>query len=290
LARSFGEAPRQAWIRFERFFGADIRRRVVRRFPRHADTAAREDVYQEICLKLIEDDYRRVRAYDGRGSFTGFILTVVERILIDLVRRAAPRRRLPAAIARLTALDQEVYAAIAWEDCPADPERLGTVLRGRLERDPDHDEIRQAIARVAEAARGEVTAASPRTETVSLDLASESGEGLAIPDPGLSPEDQLLVAEEEKARSALVSALKSAAAKLPAEERLYLQVVFSATDPLPPREIAKMMGCAVEDVYRFKQRVQRWMAEFAARRSRKNQTCPSDPLEGEIRWSPGGDQ
>jgi RNA polymerase primary sigma factor len=39
LARSFVEAPRQAWARFERFFGADIRRRIARRF--HAKPEAR---------------------------------------------------------------------------------------------------------------------------------------------------------------------------------------------------------------------------------------------------------
>ena len=55
--------------------------------------ADRATAYQEVCLKLIEDDFRRIRAYGGRGSFTGYILTVVDRILIDLVRRELPRRR-----------------------------------------------------------------------------------------------------------------------------------------------------------------------------------------------------
>src|SRR5437660_9588645 len=41
LAASFISAPSEVWTRFERFFGDDIRRRVVRRFPRDAGTAAR---------------------------------------------------------------------------------------------------------------------------------------------------------------------------------------------------------------------------------------------------------
>jgi len=35
LARGFVEAPGKSWMRFERFFGQDIRRRIVQRFPRY---------------------------------------------------------------------------------------------------------------------------------------------------------------------------------------------------------------------------------------------------------------
>ena len=44
--RSFVEAPRNSWSRFERFFGADIRRRVAQRFPRDVSTGQRDDAYQ----------------------------------------------------------------------------------------------------------------------------------------------------------------------------------------------------------------------------------------------------
>ena len=256
LARGFVDAPRDVWARFERFFGADIRRRVAQRFPR--DAGSREDAYQEVSLKLIEDDYRRVRAYDGHGSFTGYILTVVERVLIDLIRREAPRRRLPAAVARLSRLDQDVYAAVAWDGCPADAERLAMALRGRLDVDPDVAEIRAAIERVRAVARLEADVPAGRSEAVSLDAATEDGNALAIADPGVTPEEHLLLAEEEKTRGALLAAIKAETANLPAEERLYLQIVFSATDPLPAREIAELMQRPVEDVYKLKQRSQRW--------------------------------
>jgi peptide/nickel transport system ATP-binding protein len=37
--------------------------------PSKLGRAGREDAYQEVCLKLIENDFRRIRSYDGRGSF-----------------------------------------------------------------------------------------------------------------------------------------------------------------------------------------------------------------------------
>jgi RNA polymerase primary sigma factor len=282
LARSFVEAPRNSWSRFERFFGADIRRRVAQRFPREASTGQRDDAYQEVCLKFIEDDCRRIRAYDGLGSFTGFILTVVERILIDLVRRDAPRRRLPAAVARLPQLEQDIYAAVVWNLHPVDADRLAVTLRGRFERDPDAADIRQAMARLADLVQLAPAAAAPHSEVVSLDSWGEDGEGLSVPDSGATPEERLLEDEEEQTRSELLATIKAAAAELPAEDRLYLQVVFSATDPLPAREIARAMQRPVEEVYRLKQRAQRWLAQIAGRLEKnefpvqKIQPRPSD--------------
>jgi RNA polymerase primary sigma factor len=262
LARRFSEAPDEAWSRFVRFFERDIRRRVSQRFPRDAATSSQDDAYQEICLKLIEGDYRRIRAYGGRGSFIGYVLTTVDRLLIDLVRRDSPRRRLPAAVARLSALDQAVYAATAWEGCPADVERLAVRLRGRIKPDPDAAGIGQALQRLAEAVRSEVP--TQKAESVSLEMMVEEGGGLAIADPAPTPEDQLLLAEEQRHRAALVAAVKAAAAALPAPERLYLQTVFTACNPLSARDIAKVMGCPVEEAYRLKQRTQRWMKKVAA--------------------------
>lgn len=267
LARSFVEAPRQAWARFERFFGADIRRRIARRFPREAGTSFHDDAYQEIRLKLVEDDFRRIRSYGGRGSFAGYVLTMVERILIDLLRRDKPRRRLPAAIARLSELDQAVYEAVAWDGCAADAALLVSVLHSRFEAKIEADEIRQSLQRISALGRLD-DAPTSQGETISLDAVIEAG-GTPIADPGLSPEESLLVKEEERMRAALIAAVKEAAARLPAGERLYLQIVFSATDPLPPRDIAKQMGCEVNEVYRLKQWAQRWLKEFAARPEKK---------------------
>jgi RNA polymerase primary sigma factor len=72
----------------------------------------------------------------------------------------------------------------------------------------------------------------------------------------------LLLFEEEQRRAALVAAVNAAAEKLPTDERLYLQIVFSANEPLPARGIARLMGCPVEEVYRLKQRTQKWLKEI----------------------------
>jgi RNA polymerase primary sigma factor len=190
-------------------------------------------------------------------------LTIVDRLLIDLVRREAPRRQLPTAIAKLPALEQAVYIATAWEGCPADAQRLTAVLRGRFERDPDTNEIVEALARVTSLARPAVR--SRRFESLSLDAMIEDGAGVGLADAAPTPEHELLLAEEERQRAALVAAVKAAAAELPVDERLYLQIVFWAAEPLPARDIAKLLDRPVEEVYRLKQRAQRWLKEVAMR-------------------------
>jgi len=262
LAGQFSRAPHEAWEQFSRYFETDIRSRIGRQLPSKLGRAGREDAYQEVCLKLIEDDFRRIRAYGGRGSFTGYILTVVDRILIDLVRRELPRRRLPAAIARSAPLDQAVYAAVVWEGCPQDDaDRLAAALRGRLAQDPTIAEIAESVARLAGIAKLE--RAPPATEAISLDALLGEGGALSISESSPTPEDYLLLFEEEQRRAALVAAVNAAAEKLPADERLYLQILFSATEPLPARGIARLMGCPVEEIYRLKQRSQKWLKEIS---------------------------
>jgi RNA polymerase primary sigma factor len=263
LARGFVEAPARSWMRFERFFGADIRRRIAQRFPRDTGTGRRDDIYQEICLRFIEDDYRRIRGYDGIGSFAGYVLTVTERLLIDLIRRDAPRRRLPAAVARLSQLDQEIYAAVVWGSQPPDTARLVQAMRGRFEKDPDEAEIRQAMERLTALAPLVPAPPSPRAETVSFPTSEDGEQVLDIADSRATPEQQLLEDEEAKSRAKLLAAVKAASRELAPEERLYLQTIFSASDPLPARDIARSMKLPVEEVYRLKQRMQRWLKEIA---------------------------
>ena len=260
LAGQFSSAPHEAWERFSRYFESDIRSRIGRQLPNKLGRAGREDAYQEVCLKLIENDFRRIRSYGGRGSFTGYILTVVDRILIDLVRREMPRRRLPAAISRSAPLDQAVYAAVVWEGCPQDADRLAAALRGKLEQDPTLAEIAESVARLAGIARLERP--SPATEAISIDALLDEGGALSIPGSSPTPEDYLLLFEEEQRRTALFATVNVAAEKLPTDERLYLQILFSANEPLPARRIAKLMGCPVEEIYRLKQRTQKWLKEI----------------------------
>ncbi len=261
VARTFSLDSNRAWRRFELFFARDIKRRIRVRFPR-ADEFQREDLYQEVTLKLIEGDYKRIKSFSGNSSFTGYILNVIENLLRDLVRREAPRRRLPAAVQRMSPLHQAVFAAVVWRDVPTSPERLAPAVRAALAVDVDPAALIEALADLAahmDKARDE--AALRPTAAAARDLAEGEFEKLADTAPGA--EEKIIRDAEEAQKDALVALIRRKADELPKAERLYLQLFFYATEPAKPREIAKAMSVPAAEVYRLQERTSRWLRGVA---------------------------
>ena len=226
-------------------------------------------------MKLTAEDFQCLRAYTGKGSFVRFVLKVVRNKLIDLVRDDAGRRRLPKAIARLPGLEQKIYQAIFWKDCTADVDRLVEFVRGpRSEENPDASAVRQALGHVLAAAPIPTPDAGERVDLVSLDQLLTTHAGAAIADSGLTPEDHLLLREEEQSRRALIDFIQARAASLPTDRRLYLQTVFDANEPLPPRMMAEVIGCSAEDASDLWQWAVRW-CRSAATDFGKSRTRPS---------------
>ncbi len=260
-ARAFAEAPERAWRRFERLFGQDIRRRIRRRFPR-ADEAQTEDLYQEVCLKLVENDYRRIRGYSGKGSFGGYVAAIVERLLLDMLRREAPRRRLPAEVERASPLHQAVFQAVAWAGIRADAASLRQALGGRFEGEVAAAQLESCLHDLAQSIAAARTAAWS-ARPVSLDEARQ-GDVALPPDETANAEQRLMAEEADRAQAAFIDRVRQEARALSADDRRYLQVVLEAPEVLAPREIARLLGRPVEEVYRLRQRMHRWLRELAA--------------------------
>lgn len=108
-------AGTDGWKTFEAFFAADIKRIIMRRLPGGEREEMRRDAYQDICVALIANDFRRIKAYRGVGSFSGFVLHVVDHLLIDSIRRSAPRRHdhETGSVAMVVSLDER-------DDIPCD--------------------------------------------------------------------------------------------------------------------------------------------------------------------------
>jgi len=245
LLQRFNDNADEGWSAFEQFFQADLTRIVARRLPGPDREDQRRDAYQEVCLALIADGYHRLRAYGGTGSFAGFVLHTVDHLLIDHIRRTSPRRRLPAAISRMGQLEQAVFRAVHW---------LGGTDRGPdLAASVARDVNPPPTAREAEAA----------LERVRLVLPAGGGMGTAIdvplpdelPSEAPTPEEVVLAAESERVLGSAVAALRNAATSLTDDERLYLRIALSGTDPPPAREVAKLMQRPVEEIYQIKRQV-----------------------------------
>lgn len=199
LIRIIGEPGDAGWKAFEAFFGADIRRIIRRRLPASDCEHVRQDCYQEICFALLADGYRRIKAYQGIGSFTGFVLHSVDRLLIDYIRQE---------------------------------------ISGRSRTD-----------------KGD---RSPMRTALPLEAASE------VAMDGPTPEDQLLANEGERILSLAADVLRKSTAALSDPERLYVRIALGSGDPVPAREVARLMRRPVEEVYKLKQRVMARLRETMA--------------------------
>jgi RNA polymerase primary sigma factor len=248
--------PTRGWQAFEAFFGVDMRRMIERALPGAGNRQNREDAYQAVCEALLRNDIERLRAYSGRGSASGFVLQIIENLVIDFVRTIVPRRRLPAAIGRLSDLDQEVFRLIYWERLDAHPAILVGHLPRSGEAPPGVAAVGEAIERVRQALPPGYYA-EPRGDgqmvelAAAEDLAAAGGsEDFRVP----TPEDQLAEGEAAMLLEQALDALRAALPGLAVAERLYLQLALTGA---PAREIARLLCLPVEDVHKLAQKLKR---------------------------------
>jgi RNA polymerase primary sigma factor len=246
----------KGWRAFEKLFEADFHRLIRKRLTGAGLEEERREAYQVISLAMIDEDCHRLKAYDGSGSFSGFVLRTADRLLIDFLRGLAKRRRLPHAIARLPALEREIFKLVRWDNLPERPEILAPHLATRLDSPPTLAEIAAALARVeAQAETLPTKCAFSRTDIDLYEIADA---------PDSSPEEQLVRSEEGEQLRAAVDVLTRAIQTLSESERLYLTIVLNAGETPPSREIARLMQRPVEDIYRLKQTVLKRLRDLIA--------------------------
>jgi hypothetical protein len=101
---------------------------------------------------------------------------------------------------------------------------------------------------------GSVAPAS--TRFLSLTDAPELAEDRSRDGPSAaSPEDIAIERETETLLSMAAAMLRDVAATLPEAEHLYIEIALGGAEPLPAREMARLMRRPVEDIYKLKQRV-----------------------------------
>ena len=246
----------RGWPAFEAFFGPDMRRMIERALPGTSQRLNREDAYQAVCEALLKNDLQRLRAYSGRGSPSGFVLHTIENLVIDFVRTIIPRRRLPAAIQRLSALDQSIYRLIYWERLDADPAILLTQLSRSGEAPATVPAVAEAIGRVRQALPAGYHA-EPRGDGRMVELSAAEDFALAggsVDFRVRTPEDNLVEGQAADLLEQALDALQQALPRLAAGERLYLQLALSGE---PAREIARLLCLPVEDVHKLAQKLKR---------------------------------
>jgi RNA polymerase primary sigma factor len=241
----------QGWLAFEAMFREGIER-VIRCHV--SDEDMRPDVWQEICVKLVRDDFRLFREHDnGKCSFGVLVLMVAESVARDFQRSLHGRKRLPENIKSLPTLAQEVYRRVYWYNSAGDAETLADELQ-HLIPPPTATEAAAALELVrVNLPPGHSPYSLARSRaTISLSVNPQRAEECRSPEP--TPEDAASMEEQKKL-------LRKAVSDLPDQARQCL--LFELCYDLSPGEIARLMGLKVEYVYKIRQRaLERIKKEF----------------------------
>ena len=236
----FKDDPRRAWEAFQRCF-----KELLEPLKKRS-----EDLYQDICVHLIDNNYRRIVSFDGRGSFTGYIRRVIDNRCLDIRRESAGRRRVPEPILRLPALEQEIYRQLHWKGCRE--KDLPDILRDAAGNPYAPARIAQALTVLRDTPLRRREQPMQEFSLVSAD-GDDEGREMELPDSTYSPEAVLLDAEQRRSTERSSAALEKAVAGLPAELALYVRLRFYSNPEKSPREIARLMGRAEREIYRIRQ-------------------------------------
>lgn len=224
----------QAWADFLEAFSS-LMLQTVRHFEREPDPVA--DCFLYVCERLCEKSFRRLRAFKpgGGAQFSTWLRVVVRNLCLDWRRQEFGRHRIFQSIARLGALDQEIFRCV-FEQGLTHEESLNFLRAHHPQL--TMTELEAGVGRV----RGALTdrqlwlAGARRLTTVSLEGDPE-GEPLeshpALIDPAPSAET-LFVMEEQR------EALERALGRLSKPERLLIKLRFERG--LTLHEVASVLG------------------------------------------------
>ena len=210
----------QAWTEFLEAYSPLIFH-TVRLFERDADPVA--DCFLFVCERLSEKTFRRLRLFKpgGAARFSTWLRVVVRNLCLDWRRKEFGRHRIFQSIARLDALDQDIFQCI-YEQGLAKEESF-VILRAKHPR-LTLAQLEESLARVKGALTDRqiwLAAARPlevqSLETSPGDDPKKMAEELA--DPAPNPES--LFAQKEQR-----DGLELALSRLSKPERLLIKLRF----------------------------------------------------------------
>jgi RNA polymerase sigma factor for flagellar operon FliA len=205
------------------------------------DFSDQEEFAATVMLRLVENEYAILRAYEERSSFATYISIVVQRMALDYRIHAWGKWHASAEARRLGPMAIELEQLLH-RDGRALEEALAVVAAHHEGATPD------ALQELAE----RLPARAARHRVVGLD---EAGADVAS---SRSDADEPLLASDRRNASERLSAIMSAAiARLPDDDRLILQLRFEGG--MTVAQIARSLGLDQKLTYR---RIERNMREM----------------------------
>lgn len=196
-----------------------------------------EDFVQEVQVKLIEDDYRRIRSFRGSSSFKTYLVTVVNRLAKDHCNHLWGKWR-PSAAAKRLGWEARLLERLLYREGFSFEEAAEKMRR-------DH-RVETSIEGLAELA-GKIPQRTSRYFEGEEALENRP----ASPTPGERVDRRLADREKAELARKVEDALQKALDELDTEDRLILKLYFRGWTMA---RIARSLGLEQKPLYRRRDR------------------------------------
>lgn len=182
-----------------------------------------ENDFNECFIFVIDslrsDNYKRLRAFEGRSKLTTYLYTLINSLVVDFRRKRHGRRRTPAAVLKLGKWAEAVYRLICWQRFSADDAYGFLQAEGLYE--GSYEQFRQEIVPVQNAPCRE----SPRYQSID---APGGGDWQGLNDGRANPLEALLAKLDRNNRVQAIKIIREAMEKLSEKDRLLIRLVYGS--------------------------------------------------------------
>lgn len=204
-----------------------------------------DDLFVQVLDHLQEDDFRRLRGFEGRSSFTTYLTTIISRFVVDLIRSRSGRSRAKERAAKLGDLGERTYDLMVLRGHSA--AEASDIMLTSFGQRVSPDELRT----LHDSLLGRETRHHSTVE--SSTAWGEEGELVVI--QAANPESRLSDRVQRQRRRELLAAVME---KLKGDDRLLLRLRFpldEATEPLELPALAAMLGLSERQADRRLRRI-----------------------------------
>jgi RNA polymerase sigma factor (sigma-70 family) len=208
----------------------------------------RDECYIFVLDSLSADNFKRLRAFEGRSKLSTYLYSLINSLVIDFRRQRYGRRRIPTAVSKLGEWAEAVYRLVCWQkfsfDDAYDFLRVDGLYEGSYERFmQDSENIRNAPCRE-----------NPTFKPLD-DPGSHPIQNINAFDA--NPLESLIAALDRENRIKALRLIRTATEKLPEHDRILVRLVFGSGKPLSAA--AKVIDLSASAARR---RLQALLAEY----------------------------
>ena len=191
----------------------------------------RHECYIFVLDSLRAENFKRLRAFQGKSKLTTYLYSLVNSLAIDFKRKRYGRRRIPTAVVKLGKWAEAVYRLVCWQKFSVDDAYDFLQVDGLFK--GSYEQFQQEIEPIQKA--------PCRENPAFMSLDDGGGDPLRkMSDDDSNPLEKLIKKLSREKRIKAVKVICETTDGLPENDQLLVRLVFGSEHPM--RVAAKVIG------------------------------------------------